>query len=69
LKPLSFAQVAAAYPAKARRPGAGGHVISSASSPTRADLKGCATQNEEPKGLDFAAAAKTLAPTFSPAAA
>lgn len=60
----SYADVAAAYPAKARASGTGGRVTLKCSLKGDGTLSSCSTLTEEPKGLGFAAAARSLLPKF-----
>ncbi|MDB5450769.1 MAG: hypothetical protein JWQ52_1897 [Phenylobacterium sp.] len=60
----SHADVAAAYPAKARASGAGGRATLDCSVEKDGRLRHCSTVNEEPRGQGFADAAKALAKRF-----
>ncbi len=60
----SYAQVAAAYPAKAREKAVGGRVSMTCDVGHAGQVKGCVTLTEEPGWLGFGAAARSLAPDF-----
>ena len=61
----SYDDVAAAYPEKARASGASGRVILKCTMMSEGRLGGCSAISEEPKGLGFAAAARSLIPKFA----
>jgi TonB family protein len=60
----SYAQVAAAYPAKARQKQIGGRATLSCTFKAEGRIGSCDTVTEEPKGYGFASAAKSLAGSF-----
>lgn len=60
----NYADVAAAYPQKARDASAGGRVTLKCTLKADGRLSACSTVTEEPKGMGFSAAAKTLIPRF-----
>jgi hypothetical protein len=65
----SFADVAAAYPEKARTQGVEGHATLDCDLTEEAALKSCSVLSEEPKGYGFGKAARGLAPKFAGAVA
>nr|QQZ49634.1 hypothetical protein JKL49_22495 [Phenylobacterium glaciei] len=60
----TYAQVVAAFPAKARIAKTGGNVVLDCSFKSDGRLTGCELLGETPKGLDLGRAAKTLMPLF-----
>lgn len=60
----TYAEVAAAYPAKARAAGIGGRATMNCSFDRAGKLTACETALEEPKGQGFGPAAKVLAKRF-----
>lgn len=60
----TYAEVAAAFPAKARAKGVGGRAAMSCVIGKTGSLTGCSVISETPGGLGFGAAAKSLAPKF-----
>lgn len=61
----TYAEVAAAFPAKARAKGVGGRAAMSCVIGKTGGLTGCSVISETPNGLGFGAAAKSLAPKFA----
>nr|WP_272886973.1 TonB family protein [Phenylobacterium aquaticum] len=60
----TYAQVVEAYPAKARAKGAGGRAALSCNVRSDGQIQYCTVLTEDPGGLGFGAAAKSLAPLF-----
>lgn len=60
----TYAQVAAAYPEKARKAAVGGRATLSCQFKAGGKLGSCDTISEEPRGQGFAAAARSLIPHF-----
>lgn len=60
----TFAEVAAAYPAKARAANAGGSVLLNCMMSGDGGLRRCDVASETPRGLGLGEAARTLAPRF-----
>lgn len=60
----SYAEVAAAYPEKAKAASAGGRATLKCTLAADGRLGSCSTIAEEPKGMGFAAAARSLIPKF-----
>jgi TonB family protein len=60
----TYAQVVAAYPPKARAAGAGGHVVLNCRFNRQGRLNTCDVTSEDPQGLGFGKAAKSLVADF-----